>query len=374
MDEKLLGELRDNIKEGEAFRAQVYKDTREIPTIGYGANLTTPSNQAFLESRGYDIQALLDGTQTISTQDAQALLDRDINVAISDAHTFVPNFDTLEPSAQLTVAEMSFNLGLPKLEEFENLQTNLLHHDYEAAAKELHYGGIGDERYNHLVDMMTQAGSEEKGESHGNVAPNYTPQVHDGAVEQPPHMLPEIIIEAPADGDSSLPQISPENTPTVPNVNLINSSDVVYQPILSLPDELGIFYPTPTWVDTFVETASSVFTEAANVVGETVIGATVVISDGLSAIGETVSNNWAESPGHSSSPFEVFTPFSGMVEASSSPEASPWGGAGFSSGGDSGGGHDYGSGSGSGWGSTSTSDSSSHSDSGTGIVDSGSDI
>jgi GH24 family phage-related lysozyme (muramidase) len=158
MDQNTINDLRANLIHYEGIHnheiGTAYTDSRGVTTIGYGSNLEENYNQTFLENQGYDVQAIMDGRQTIAEADAKALFDHDMSVAISDARAFVPNFDQLNPNAQLVVAEMAYNLGSERLGEFENLQNALKAEDYDAAAKELHYEGIGQDRYDHLVSLM----------------------------------------------------------------------------------------------------------------------------------------------------------------------------------------------------------------------------
>lgn len=167
----------------------VYYDTANPPnpTIGWGANLYVPYNQQFLEQHGYDVQAVIDGRQTISEEHARGLLDLGIGHALSDARAIFPNFDSLNPHAQQVLTEMSFNLGYPAFHGdanhhgFPALQAALAEvpPDYAAAADEVHIQNIGDARNEHYQDLMSQAATD----------PN------------PPQPLPPVVETAPPPAD-----------------------------------------------------------------------------------------------------------------------------------------------------------------------------
>lgn len=92
-----------------------YRDTVGKLTIGYGRNL---------DDNGID------------PGEAELMLDNDIAAALNDAFT-LPYWDTLSPVRQLVIADMVFNLGLPKFLGFINLNMALALPDYTLAATEM---------------------------------------------------------------------------------------------------------------------------------------------------------------------------------------------------------------------------------------------
>jgi lysozyme len=110
--------LRAHIKWAEAAAGPElfpYRDTVGKLTIGYGRNL---------DDRG------------ITEEEAELLLTTDIDAAVADAKT-LPYWNGLGPVRQLVVADMIFNLGLPKYLKFKRLNAALSLPDYTLAAHEM---------------------------------------------------------------------------------------------------------------------------------------------------------------------------------------------------------------------------------------------
>lgn len=100
-------EFRDRLKRKEGTvkrkgRHMPYVDSVGKLTIGWGRNLT---------DRG------------LSDDEAELLLENDMADALGEARTAFPWFSTLDPIRQEVVAEMVFNLGLPKLRGFRRTLT-----------------------------------------------------------------------------------------------------------------------------------------------------------------------------------------------------------------------------------------------------------
>jgi hypothetical protein len=118
----------------------VYYDSKNIPTIGIGLNLQEGRQKARLKKIGLDINQVLKGKQGLTTAQMWQLFNEDFNVALNDAKSFVSNFNSLHPDAQSIIVNMSFNMGLPTLNNFKNLRAALENPqgpDYQTAAKEM---------------------------------------------------------------------------------------------------------------------------------------------------------------------------------------------------------------------------------------------
>ena len=116
MEEQLINEIRDHIKEYEGYSALVYECTAGYATIGYGRNL---------EQRG------------ITKEEAEHLLANDIKQCIKELKGIMNRFDDLPDKAKLVLIDMCYNLGLSKLLNFENMLDAIDARDWEKAAEEL---------------------------------------------------------------------------------------------------------------------------------------------------------------------------------------------------------------------------------------------
>lgn len=153
---KFVNELRGMLKKHEGIERKAYKDTRGILTIGVGYNLTNPSAKADLTSAGIDYNKAVRGASLNDTQ-IDNLLHISMKRAVHDAQKFYPNFWKLPYDAQLVVADMSFNLGLNKLNKFKNFKAALEKGDWDEAANQMKdsnwYHQVGN-RSKALVSMM----------------------------------------------------------------------------------------------------------------------------------------------------------------------------------------------------------------------------
>lgn len=113
--------LRERVKRHEGTgpvkggRFYPYTDTTGHITIGWGRNLT---------GKG------------ISTATAEALLDEDLDDAVAGAASF-PWFARLDAVRQEVVAEMVFNLGLPKFQQFKATMAAIAAGDYHKASEQM---------------------------------------------------------------------------------------------------------------------------------------------------------------------------------------------------------------------------------------------
>lgn len=113
-DEKLL--LKQLLVKHEGLNLFPYFDTTQHVTIGVGRNLT---------SRG------------ISTEEAYALLDDDINYFANTLTQELPFFSDLSLARQLALIDMCFNLGIKNFLEFTHMIDALKAGYYIVAAEDM---------------------------------------------------------------------------------------------------------------------------------------------------------------------------------------------------------------------------------------------
>ena len=106
------------IKTDEGLRLHPYTCTAGKVTIGYGRNLDDVG---------------------ITSEEADVLLSRDVEVARLDAEKFTGSvvWGGLTPARKAVIINMAFNLGITRLSKFKRLHHSLAISSYDEAAKEM---------------------------------------------------------------------------------------------------------------------------------------------------------------------------------------------------------------------------------------------
>jgi lysozyme len=129
--------LRRFIEAHEGRRVNAYVDSRGIPTIGVGFNLTRPDAKDKIAALGLSYEAVCRGTVFLTDPQIDALLDLDIAAARAGARRCVRGFDTLPPRAQMVIIDMVFNLGVGGFSTFRKMIAAVERRDWTAAAEEM---------------------------------------------------------------------------------------------------------------------------------------------------------------------------------------------------------------------------------------------
>lgn len=95
--------IKSDLKAEEGFRSKPYKDIVGKTTIGYGRNLDDVG---------------------VTQQEAEVMLDNDIQKSIHDLQAHLSWFDTLSTNRQRALVEMCFQMGITGLLGFHKM---LLH-------------------------------------------------------------------------------------------------------------------------------------------------------------------------------------------------------------------------------------------------------
>lgn len=118
-----LSELFQKIAFEEGFRPDIYLDTKGKPTVGHGLRVDDPATKQFLHPD------VVSGKRPITPEESGLALQSRIDLAVQDAMSFMGGEDNfvnkLSNSQQKAVIDMSFNLGLTKLNKFKNLRKEL---------------------------------------------------------------------------------------------------------------------------------------------------------------------------------------------------------------------------------------------------------
>ena len=108
-------QLFDDLVRDEGLKLEIYKCTAGKITIGVGRNI---------EARG------------ITTSEARLLLANDVDIISDELTNNFPWWVSMPEPAQRALANMAFNLGVPRLSQFKNMLSALEKGDYNVAAKE----------------------------------------------------------------------------------------------------------------------------------------------------------------------------------------------------------------------------------------------
>ena len=108
--------VKQQLQLHEGLRLKPYTWSAGTLTIGYGRNLDDVG---------------------ITQDEADALLNHDIDRSVEDARDLVTNFDQLNEVRQAVVVNMMFNLGKSRLSKFVKMLNALEHDDFDRAADEM---------------------------------------------------------------------------------------------------------------------------------------------------------------------------------------------------------------------------------------------
>ena len=130
--------LKRDITRREGLRLFVYDDHLGNPTIGVGRLL----------SRG------------ISETTAMQMLEEDIDIVLNELTQKLPWFDEMPEVVQECLVDLGFNLGVPRLMQFQLTLGFLQAHKWQEAAEELlrsRYATQVPNRANEIAEMIGNA-------------------------------------------------------------------------------------------------------------------------------------------------------------------------------------------------------------------------
>ena len=122
-----IDKLREELKEDEGCKYEIYLDHLSLPTHGIG-HLITEWDEEY-----YDKPV---GTK-VPNEQVNDWFESDIKTTIKDCNLLFSQFDNLPDDIQHVLANMCFQLGRPRLSKFKNMIAAVEDLDWERMADEM---------------------------------------------------------------------------------------------------------------------------------------------------------------------------------------------------------------------------------------------
>jgi len=154
--------FRQTLARHEGYRANPYKDSRGVLTVGIGFNLERPNAGALLEAEGISLKEVVARRRPITKEEAWRLAANDLEAAADDAARLFPNFDSLPRGVQEVLVNMAFNLGGGGLAKFKKMRAAVAEGDFRRAADEMldsRWAGQVGGRAVELAEQMRRGGA-----------------------------------------------------------------------------------------------------------------------------------------------------------------------------------------------------------------------
>ena len=129
--------IKQWITRWEGVRSKTYRDSRNIPTIGVGFNLTTGVAREAVTALGLEFEEVLSGAVSLKGQQIDRLLSGSIQTAVATALAVVPRLNQLPPDQRLVLIDLAFNMGQHTLSKFSKMLDFIEKEDWTDAAASL---------------------------------------------------------------------------------------------------------------------------------------------------------------------------------------------------------------------------------------------
>lgn len=133
----LISSIIARVIQHEGKRDQKYIDSRGIPTVGVGFNLNNADANSRLKKVGANPAKIRAGKAKLTEKQIQTLLVQDLEKALTEVSSLIPNFNQLPSAIQGVLVEMDFNLGKSGLSEFKNFLSKISSKKWTEAAAEM---------------------------------------------------------------------------------------------------------------------------------------------------------------------------------------------------------------------------------------------
>jgi lysozyme len=125
--------LLNDLKKHEGFRADEYKDSKGIPTLGYGTKLPL----SIYEINTFRVTLDENKKAHIDIENAEDLLNYRLNTMIIDIQKKKPIVNELSSERQNVIYNMCYQMGVEGVLKFKKMWLALEKGDYEEASKEM---------------------------------------------------------------------------------------------------------------------------------------------------------------------------------------------------------------------------------------------
>lgn len=116
------------VSQNEGFRLTPYHCTEGYYTVGVGHRLRTH-----------------EAIRPYTAAEVAEFFQRDLLVAVEDAHVLVPNFDEQPASVRRVLVDMAFQLGRPGLKKFSGFLHKVQYRRYQSAQQEIMFSKYYDQ-------------------------------------------------------------------------------------------------------------------------------------------------------------------------------------------------------------------------------------
>jgi len=149
-----IEQLREELKEDEGCKYEIYLDHLGLPTHGIG-HLITEWDEEYEKPVG----------TPVSEDRVNNCFQTDVHGTVEECKKLFDNFDDLPEDVQLILCNMMFNMGRPRLSKFKKMNEAIANEDWLEAATQMEDSRWHKQvtnRANRLIKRMEAIGVKEQ--------------------------------------------------------------------------------------------------------------------------------------------------------------------------------------------------------------------
>ena len=149
-----INELREELKEDEGCKYEIYLDHLGLPTHGIG-HLITEWDEEYNKEVG----------TPVSEDRVNECFAKDVEVTIDECKKLFDDFDNMPEEVQRICANMMFNMGRPRLSLFKKFRAAIANKDWNECAVQMEDSRWHKQvtnRANRLIKRMEAVGVKEQ--------------------------------------------------------------------------------------------------------------------------------------------------------------------------------------------------------------------
>jgi len=167
--DQIISSIRDRVIQHEGKKPVKYLDSKGVPTVGVGFNLTRSDSSELLKKVGANPDKIKSGKSALTDNQINALLGNDLLKAKNDAQTLssadgstnlTKSWQKLPLQVQGVLTEMVFNLGKKGVSKFNNFLKYIASNNFVQASNEMLHSEWASQvgnRANTLADIIKSA-------------------------------------------------------------------------------------------------------------------------------------------------------------------------------------------------------------------------